>query len=86
MLTGDASSERRVQRVMSALSPLIPPLDSNGLRVLRWHQGILVSAHIASYQLIGMCIPERLSIHDMISPRDKVSTSSNLKNCTVAVI
>lgn len=75
VLTGDASSERRVQRVMSALSPLIPPLDSNGLRVLRWHQGILVSAHIASYQLIGMCIPERLSIHDMISPRDKNSVT-----------
>ncbi|KAE8745331.1 hypothetical protein FOCC_FOCC007879 [Frankliniella occidentalis] len=75
VLTGDSSSERRVQRVMSALSPLIPPLDENGLRVLRWHQGILVSAHIASYQLIGMCIPERLSIHDMISPRDKNSVT-----------
>ncbi|KAJ1526867.1 hypothetical protein ONE63_008425 [Megalurothrips usitatus] len=75
VLTGDSSSERRVQRVMSALSPLVPPLDSDGLRVLRWHQGILVSAHIASYQLIGMCIPERLSIHDMISPRDKNSVT-----------
>lgn len=36
MLTGDSSSERRVQRVMSALSPLIPPLDGNGLRALRY--------------------------------------------------
>lgn len=75
VLTGDSSSEQRVQRVMSALSPLVPPLDRNGLRVLRWHQGILVSAHIASYQIIGMCIPERLSIHDMISPRDKNSVT-----------
>ncbi|GLH15451.1 Uncharacterized protein GBIM_19894 [Gryllus bimaculatus] len=50
---------------LSALVPISPP------SILWWHRGILVSSHVSSYQLIGICVPERLSVHDMISPRDK---------------
>ncbi|KAG8239985.1 hypothetical protein J437_LFUL019571 [Ladona fulva] len=38
---------------------------------MRWHKGILVPAHIEKYKVIGLCVPERLTVHDMISPRDK---------------
>ncbi|XP_066992520.1 uncharacterized protein [Anabrus simplex] len=71
VIAGSEQMEHKVGNMITALIPLVPVSDTHVVKTLRWHRGILVSSHIASYQLIGMCIPERLSVLDMISPRDK---------------
>jgi hypothetical protein len=40
--------------------------------ILRWHQGILISSHLDQYKLVGLCVPERLTVHDLINSQDKV--------------
>ncbi|KAJ9581737.1 hypothetical protein L9F63_003914 [Diploptera punctata] len=56
---------------MNALSPYVPVMAGQEVKILRWRCGTLMATHISLYHLIGLCIPERLSVHDMISPKDK---------------
>ncbi|XP_047108261.1 guanine nucleotide exchange protein smcr8b-like [Schistocerca piceifrons] len=71
VLAGSEAMEKKVNKIIDALVVLFPVKFEEVVRILRWHRGILVSSHINSYQLIGVCVPERISVHDMISCRDK---------------
>ncbi|XP_049856025.1 guanine nucleotide exchange protein smcr8b-like isoform X2 [Schistocerca gregaria] len=71
VLAGSEAMEKKVNKIIDALVVLFPVKFEEVVRILRWHRGILVSSHINSYQLIGVCVPERISVHDMISSRDK---------------
>jgi len=75
VLVGKHSSEHRASHIMNVLSPYIPLMPGQEVRILRWHCGILVPSHISSYHMIGVCVPERLSVHDMISFKDKNSVT-----------
>ena len=35
--------------------------------VLSWHTGTITEHHIINYKVIGMCIPERLHVQDLMS-------------------
>ncbi|XP_046405191.1 guanine nucleotide exchange protein smcr8b-like isoform X2 [Ischnura elegans] len=69
VIAGSNSLRPNVWRIISALIYFVP-VEENA-KYLKWHRGILVSAHIEKYKIIGLCVPERLTVHDMISPRDK---------------
>ncbi|XP_071454328.1 uncharacterized protein [Hetaerina americana] len=69
VIAGSNSLREKVLKIISAVLYFVPVRENS--RYLRWHRGILVPAHIEHYKVIGLCIPERLTIHDMISPRDK---------------
>lgn len=75
VLVGSHSSEHKVACIMNVLSPYIPVMQGQEVQLLRWHCGILVPSHISSYHMIGVCVPERLSVHDMISSKDKNSVT-----------
>lgn len=73
IICGEEKLSRKIGRIITALIPLIPggPNSSNNKswKLLRWHRGILVQAHIEAYRLVGLCIPEKLEVHDLIPPR-----------------
>ncbi|CAG0920298.1 unnamed protein product [Notodromas monacha] len=72
VIAGIESSESNVVERVRALEAFLP----RGSRVLRWHTGIVDSFHVQRYNLIGICVPERLSVMDMMS-------SANLNRVTV---
>jgi len=73
IICGEEKLSRKIGKIITALIPLVPATTVGGnktsWRLLRWHRGILVQAHIESFRIIGMCIPEKLEIHDLIPPR-----------------
>lgn len=77
VICGEEKMCRKIGRIITALIPLVPTppnlvnMDnaSKSWKLLRWHRGILVQTHIDSYKLIGLCIPEKLEVHDLIPPR-----------------
>lgn len=72
LLCGEEKLSRKISRIITALIPLVPvppSKSSESWKLLRWHRGILVSAHLDAYKLIGLCIPEKLEVHDLIPPR-----------------
>lgn len=75
VLVGRHNSEHKASHIMNVLSPYVPIMPGQEVRILRWHCGILVPSHISSYHMIGVCVPERLSVHDMISFKDKNSVT-----------
>jgi hypothetical protein len=50
--------------IVRALEAFLPRRS----RVLRWHTGIISDFHVQSYQLLGLCVPERLCVQDMMCP------------------
>ncbi|KAJ4447227.1 hypothetical protein ANN_09230 [Periplaneta americana] len=75
VFVGDESSEHKAAHIMNILSPYVPVMPDQEVNILSWHRGILVPSHISSYHMIGVCVPERLSVHDMISSKDKNSVT-----------
>lgn len=74
ILFGTSKYRSKVSQIISALIPFVPCYPMKTFKIFRWHQGILVKAHLdGSHKLIGLCIPERLKIHDLINPRDQNS-------------
>ncbi|CAL8133855.1 unnamed protein product [Orchesella dallaii] len=73
IICGEEKLSRKIGRIITALIPLVPAMSTEGnkpcWKLLRWHRGILVQAHIETFRIIGMCIPEKLEIHDLIPPR-----------------
>ncbi|KAK8734367.1 hypothetical protein OTU49_006153 [Cherax quadricarinatus] len=58
-----------------ALSTLLPR-SLNQLSVLRWHTGTITDHHLKQFRLMGICIPERLHVQDLM-------TNSTLNQVTV---
>ncbi|KAF4526458.1 hypothetical protein B566_EDAN014070 [Ephemera danica] len=75
VLAGTSLHHNHILSLIRALRPLLPPSGSlKSVRpILKWHQGILVAEHIQKYSMIGLCVPERLSVHDLLSAKDKNS-------------
>nr|CAD7447408.1 unnamed protein product [Timema bartmani] len=73
VLCGTERSICKVSRIITALKALIPVKEGGKPNVIRWHCGILVTFHIVNNQIIGLCVPERLSVYDMISHKDKLN-------------
>nr|CAD7589918.1 unnamed protein product [Timema genevievae] len=73
VLCGTERSICKVSRIITALKALIPVKEGGKPNVIRWHCGILVTSHIVNNQIIGLCVPERLSVYDMISHKDKLN-------------
>ncbi|XP_063227353.1 uncharacterized protein LOC134533710 isoform X2 [Bacillus rossius redtenbacheri] len=71
VVCGGKAARRRVSQIITVLMALVPVGSGKQLRVLRWHCGILVASHITEYQLIGLCVPERLSVYDMVGHQEK---------------
>ncbi|CAB3386535.1 Hypothetical predicted protein [Cloeon dipterum] len=69
ILAGPKNLREKAVDMISALTPLIPNRDPKS--VLEWHQGILVSFHLDHYKLVGLCVPERLTVHELINSLDK---------------
>ncbi|ODN03475.1 hypothetical protein Ocin01_03205, partial [Orchesella cincta] len=69
IICGEEKLSRKIGRIITALIPLVPAISKSSWKLLRWHRGILVQAHIESYRIIGLCIPEKLEVHDLIPPR-----------------
>lgn len=74
VICGSEDQRSKINRMLTALIPFVPPVsrsDPGVWKILRWHRGVLVASHIQQYKLIGLCIPERLNVHDLINPRDQ---------------
>ncbi|KAK7040806.1 hypothetical protein SK128_004870, partial [Halocaridina rubra] len=56
-----------VMLYVKALSTLLPHLSSQEPPVLNWHTGTITSHHIKQFQVMGVCIPERLHVQDLMS-------------------
>lgn len=78
VICGEEKMSRKIGRIITALVPLVPTPSPQqqelnrqlkSWKLLRWHRGILVQAHLEAYKLIGLCIPEKLEVHDLIPPR-----------------
>lgn len=79
VICGEEKMSRKIGRIITALVPLVPlpspqqqelnNRQPKSWKLLRWHRGILVQAHLEAYKLIGLCIPEKLEVHDLIPPR-----------------
>ncbi|KAK3879170.1 hypothetical protein Pcinc_016248 [Petrolisthes cinctipes] len=50
-----------------ALSTILPHLPATHLPVLRWHTGTVTEHHLRQYRVMGVCIPERLHVQDLMS-------------------
>ncbi|KAK8393851.1 hypothetical protein O3P69_006877 [Scylla paramamosain] len=50
-----------------ALSTLLPRAPTAQLPVLRWHTGTVTEHHLQQYKVMGVCIPERLHVQDLMS-------------------
>ncbi|XP_045114486.1 uncharacterized protein LOC123506451 [Portunus trituberculatus] len=50
-----------------ALSTLLPRVPTTQLPVLRWHTGTVTEHHLQQYKVMGVCIPERLHVQDLMS-------------------
>ncbi|CAG7833445.1 unnamed protein product [Allacma fusca] len=72
IICGSESYKSRISQILTALVPLVPCYPERCWKLLRWHRGILVPAHFKqnSFKLIGLCIPERLEVHNLMSPKD----------------
>jgi len=69
---GSSNYRSKVFQIVNSLVPLVPCCPEKSFKILHWHQGILVRAHFnCSYKLIGLCIPERHSVHDLLHARDQ---------------
>jgi len=66
IICGKVDQKPRISRILNALVPLVPSL--NDWKILKWHQGILVYEHLQKFKLIGLCIPERMFIQDLVRP------------------
>ena len=77
VICGTESFKSRISQILTALIPLVPCHPEKCWKLLRWHRGILVPAHFKqnSVKLIGLCIPERLVVHDLISAKDVSSVT-----------
>ncbi|XP_071526490.1 uncharacterized protein [Panulirus ornatus] len=49
------------------LSTLLPRSPTNQLPVLRWHTGTVTEHHLKQFRVMGVCIPERLHVQDLMS-------------------
>ncbi|XP_037797892.1 uncharacterized protein LOC119593059 [Penaeus monodon] len=56
-----------VMLYVRALSTLLPRSPRQKLPMLRWHTGTITSFHIQHYRVVGLCIPERLHVQDLMS-------------------
>lgn len=56
-----------VMLYVRALSTLLPRSASQQLPVLRWHTGTITNHHVKQFQVMGVCIPERLHVQDLMS-------------------
>ncbi|XP_076028799.1 uncharacterized protein LOC143017794 [Oratosquilla oratoria] len=50
-----------------ALATLLPHAPGSLIPVLEWHAGTVTNFHIERYSIIGVCIPERLHVQDLMS-------------------
>jgi hypothetical protein len=77
VICGSEEQKNKISQILTALIPLVPTCvskkktSSSSWKLLRWHRGVLVNTHIKAFKLIGLCIPERLEVHDLIHSRDK---------------
>jgi hypothetical protein len=69
IICGREEHRSKVERAVNALIPLIPSLES--WKLMKFHRGILIQDHLSQFKLIGLCIPERLQVQDLIHPRDE---------------
>ncbi|XP_045595703.1 guanine nucleotide exchange protein SMCR8 isoform X2 [Procambarus clarkii] len=65
-----------VMLYVRALSTLLPRSPTNQLPVHRWHTGTITDHHLKQFRLMGICIPERLHVQDLM-------TNSTLNQVTV---
>ncbi|KAG0713221.1 Glycine receptor subunit alpha-2 [Chionoecetes opilio] len=50
-----------------ALATLLPRTPTSRLPILRWHTGTVTEHHLHQYRVMGVCIPERLHVQDLMS-------------------
>ncbi|XP_042206125.1 uncharacterized protein LOC121855307 isoform X2 [Homarus americanus] len=56
-----------VKLYVRALATLLPRSPSKQLPVLRWHTGTVTDHHLKQFRIMGVCIPERLHVQDLMS-------------------
>ena len=70
VIFGKETTRLKIAQIFNCLIPFVPCYPSKSFKLLQWHQGILVGAHFQSFKLIGLCLPERLTIHELIHQND----------------
>lgn len=67
IIAAEESYKPTVVMYVRALSTLLPRTPAEPLPVLRWHTGTVTEHHLQQYSLMGVCIPERLHVQDLMS-------------------
>ncbi|CAG0886870.1 unnamed protein product [Cyprideis torosa] len=76
VIAGHEDAQFTVRERVNALEIFLPwsPKKRDGYsdgnyssQILRWHHGTVVSHHLSEYKIIGLCVPERLNVQDMMS-------------------
>ncbi|KAF2365633.1 hypothetical protein FHG87_003614 [Trinorchestia longiramus] len=69
IVAGRTANQRAVKEAITALAAVLLPVAQDNLHpVTAFHRGIVTPHHLHQQPLMGLCIPERLLLHDLIDP------------------